>query len=143
MDKEKKRLLKLLFTALLMAAGIVLVLFASIHYVNYYPLLTILLIAMAIFFPTLCGGCQVAASGNANLLLDTEDYDLGPRLAWVLTGFFVITGYSLSIELFRGKYIPAMAVYLSLGGDTIIMAAALIFVKIIYYTGDSSNAFLL
>jgi hypothetical protein len=135
-----KKFLLLFFSALLLSSGIVLVLFASIHYSNIYPLLSILVFMVAVFGTVIAGGCQCGQSGMEHLF--SEEYEaLGPKLSWVIFGTLVVLGYSIPVELFRGHYIPDVAVYMTLSGSTVVLASIFMFVKLIYFVGDSDHAY--
>lgn len=141
----KKRFILLFFAALCLAIGVFLVLFSAIHFSSVYALFTVVVHSCAIFFPALCGGCSISfssSSADSALWGESGDYAVGAKLSWVLLGMFIILGYAIPIELFRGNLIPEIAVYLCLTGGTVILASIFLFVKLIYFNSQDENAYL-
>ena len=94
----------------------------------------------AIFFPTFCGGCT---SDDYESLFDDDDAGLitPGSLSWLCLGFFIVIGYAIPIELFRGNLLTEQGVYLTLSGGTVILGAVLIFVRLIYFKKDRTSAY--
>lgn len=125
------------FTSMLLASGILLILVPCIQYDNWWPLLTIFVLFLAILFPMMCGGCSPSAMD------DTEYNEELVLISWVFTGMFVVTGYAIPSILLRGKYIPEAGLIYSTVGGTVILLSILVFVRIIYFKKDSSMAYIL
>jgi hypothetical protein len=121
------------FTSMLLASGILLILVPCIQYDNWWPLLTIFVLFLAILFPMMCGGCSPDTENNEELVL----------ISWVFTGMFIVTGYSIPSILLRGKYIPEAGLIFSTVGGTVILLSILVFVRIIYFKKDASMAYVL
>lgn len=124
----------MVFTSMLLAAGILLILIPCIQYDNWWPLLTIFVLSFAIMIPVVCGGCsQDGFDPNDDLAL----------ISWVFVGIFGVTGYAIPALLLRGKYIPETGLLFAFAGGTTIIVSILVFVRTIYFKKDSSMAYIL
>ncbi|MDB9801212.1 Vps55 family protein [Flavobacteriaceae bacterium] len=128
----------LIANALLASIGIMLILISSFQYNNWWPFITIFVHLVALFFPTLCGGCSTS---------DTWSYDpdeITPAsISWVFLGFFVTVGYMIPIELYRVDMISETGVYLTIAGGTTVLLSILIFVRLLYFEKDSQSAYMI
>jgi len=133
---NKKTILLIFLNSVFLASGIILNLVSCVSYNNWWPLLTIFINLLAITAPTLCGGCN---QQDESFYSDQEGQVTLASLSWVMLGAFVIAGYAIPIELFRAKIITQTGVLLTLSGGTVILAAVLIFVRLIYFTKDEGR----
>jgi len=141
---NKKTLALILSNALLLSTGIILILVSCIQYDNWWPFLTIFVNMFAIFFPTFCGGCALGDSDEYGSMWNEGDNDASvtpASISWLFLGFFIIVGYAIPIELFRGNLITEQGVYLTVSGGTTILAAILIFVRLILFKKDRDSAY--
>ncbi len=137
--------------AIVLAAGLVAIMIACIQYQTAWPLLSVLVIFMSIIMPIICGGCTVTGGsgggGDVSWLEDDDSGgvggDCGADLAWVMLGMFVVAAYAVSVELYIGGVIPAMGVYLTLGGITVIQVTVLIFVRAVYFKKSDELAYMM
>lgn len=130
----------ILSNAIFLSTGIILILVSCIQFDNWWPFLTVFINMFAIFFPTFCGGCSM---DEFNFSSWDEDSDrITPAsLSWLCLGFFIIMGYAIPIELYRGNLLSEQGVYLTLSGGTVILASILIFVRVIYFKKDRSSVY--
>ena len=126
--KNSHRVTIIAANSILLAVGISLVCVSIFAYGNMWPILTIFVHMLAIFFPTLCGQCS-----HDDMFGDENATNPLTHLPWVLFGLLVIVGYAVPVELFRANELNETAVYLTVAGGTTILCAVLIFVKVIYF----------
>jgi len=132
----KCSVVSLIFTSMLLAAGILLILIPCIQYDNWWPLLTIFVLSFAILIPMVCGGCSHENDGFGQ----NDDLAL---ISWVFVGIFVVIGYAIPAILLRGKYIPEAGLLFTFAGGTTIITSIMVFVRTIYFKKDSSMAYIL
>jgi len=129
----------LIANAILLASGIMLVLVSAVQYTNFWPFIIIFVNMFAIMWPTLCGGCSLqeefSYQGNEGSITPGS-------VSWVLLGFFVTVGYAIPIELFRANKLTETATYLTLAGGTTMLAAILVFIRVLYFEKDSYSAYM-
>lgn len=136
---NKKVLALILLNATLLAGGIILILVSCVQFNNWWPFLTIFVNAFAILFPTFCGGCSMSDDAE----WDDREGGVSPAtISWVFLGFFIVIGYAIPVELFRTHLLTESGVMFTVSGGTIILAAILIFVRLIYFEKDDSSAYL-
>ena len=137
---NKKTLAFIVGDAIFLSVGIMLILISSIRYDNWFPLLTIFVHCFAIFIPTFCpGGCSMEEDN----VWGDEDVSASPAaIAWILLGIFIVVGYAIPVELFRTNSLSEKGVYFTLTGSTTILAAVLIFVRLIYFQKDDFSVYL-
>lgn len=126
-------LLKLVSNAVLFSIGIMMILFSSIQYGQWWSFMTVFVTVIGIAAPFLLGGCAFD---------DYTQSSSGP-FSWLILGFFVILGYAIPVEMFRAKSINQVGIYLTLGGVTIILASLIIFFRLLYFEKNSFNAYML
>lgn len=89
--------------SILLATGLLLLLFACILYSTWWPSLIILVFALGLAIPMLFG------------LLES--------LSWVFVGIFLVIGYTIPVELFRKRIFSEGGITMTIiGGSTIILA---------------------
>jgi O-antigen/teichoic acid export membrane protein len=136
MSISKKCYFAIIFAnSVLLAIGISLVGISIAQYGNKWPILTIIVHLLAILFPTACNRCNSIDDGEYHIFGDTgNDWTNGiTHISWVLFGLLVVVGYAVPVELFRAGQLKDVAVYLTVSGGTTILAAVLIYVKVIYF----------
>jgi len=133
---DKKTLILIFFNSVFLATGIMLNLISCIQFNNWWPLLTILINLMAITFPTLCGGCSFY---DDDLFAEQDGQITLASLSWMFLGIFIVIGYAVPVELYRSHSISQTGVFLTLAGGTIILAAVLLFVRLIYFKKDEAR----
>ena len=105
-----KNLPYLLGTSILLACGILLIMIPCIIFSNYWPLMSILVFALSLVFPLLCRAFE-----------EYDEIKPGPLLAWLYLGIFIVLGYSIPFELWRGGSINPILMGLTMGGGTLIL----------------------
>lgn len=129
--KNSHRIAIIVANSILLAVGISLVCISIFAYGNSWPVLTIFVHLLAIVFPTLCGQCK--SGDELDFMAVEESRNPLVHLPWVLFGLLVIVGYAVPVELYRAHQLNEKAVYLTVSGGTTILAAVLVFVKVIYF----------
>jgi len=125
----KKSVVYISANALFLACGILMIVIPAVIYNNYWPLLSILVFCISFVFPLTCGAFKIGGASD-RFAFDGEDSgELGPMLSWLLMGIFVTIGYSVPFELWRSNAVNVVAMGLTMGGGTVIMAAILIFTQ--------------
>ena len=120
--------LALVGIAVFLAAGLLCVLIACSVVDNWLLLLTILFHATALVFPAMCDGYNF--EGMPSYLSDSNDMGLFHMRAagWFLLGSLFLSGYAMPVILFRAhKLTSVKAVYLTIGGGTLIWASIILF----------------
>lgn len=122
----------ILLDAILLAAGILIILVVCFQYNNFFPLFTILANSMAILQLMMCGACsgRDAWSGGG-------DDDTGKEISWLMFGLFSVFGYATLGLLYRAGIIPDVALYMGWGGGSIILAAMIIYLRAIYQVDNN------
>ena len=105
------------------------VLVACFQYGNFFPILTIFINLMAIMQLMLCGACASDASGYT---WDSPHQEAAVHVAWWIFGLFVILGYAIPALLYRASVVPTVALYLTWTGGTTILAAMIVYMRLIY-----------
>ena len=114
--------------AVFLSAGVLLVLIACSLDSNWTLLCTILFHVTALVFPAMCDGYNF--DGMPGYLSDPNDYGLFNLRAvgWFLLGALFLSGYALPIVLYRKQKLDnIVAVYLTIGGGTLIWASIILF----------------
>lgn len=137
---NKKVLVLLLVDALFLASGIMLILISCIQFNNWWPILTVFVDIVAIIFTAFCDNCNM--DSEEEFWFENSVQTAQTSVAWLLRGFLVVTSYAIPVELYRVKVLSETGLYLTLGGSTTILVAALIFVRVIYFTKDKGSAYL-
>ena len=127
-NSTKRNIAMLAANSILLAAGILLIIFSCIIYDNWWPLMMIFIFVASIIFPSICGSCEI--SQQEDFMGDSDE--IGPMLSWVFVGMFIVFGYTIPIELLRRNIIEIGGVYMSVSGGTIILMAIMLFVRIVY-----------
>lgn len=137
---NKKILALIVLNATFLASGIILILVSCVQFDNWWPFMTVFINMFAIFCPTFCGGCTLDPSS----LWDEREGEVSlGAFSWLCLGFFVVVGYAIPVELYRSKVLSETGVYLTLSGGTVILAAILIFVRLIFFKKDQDSAYFL
>ena len=113
-----KPVLLLVANSILLAIGLLLVLFGCIVYSTWWPTLTVLVFVAGIFFPTVSGSCQITE----------EEETIGYHLSWVIVGIFLVVGYTIPVELFRVGIMTVGGMAMTVSGGTTILAAIALFI---------------
>lgn len=124
-----KQILYIVANAMLMAAGILMIIIPSVIFNNYYALLSILVFSISLIFPIAANACTIGNSSSH--WDDSGGGETGPMLSWLLLGVFVTIGYSIPFELWRSAKMNAVGMGLTMGGGTVILAAVLIFSQVV------------
>lgn len=131
MDLTKKTLALLISNSLLLAAGILLVVFACILYHTGWPLLMILCFSGGIFILTLCGSLRI--SGLTEDLFGEGEGSWRHRFSYALASALTTLGFFIPVTLLRKQVFQLGGLYMSISGGTVILMACILFVKIVYY----------
>ena len=118
-------LLIIAICALFLGSGILMILLAA-SLDSYHSLWTVFLDCFALMWPTLCDGCNftdIHHHDYSNPLENMKDF------GFFLAGAFILAGFILPIYLHHIRVLSLAASILSLAGGTLILSAALIFMK--------------
>lgn len=107
--------------AVILAAGILLIVIPSIIFNNYWPFMSVLVFALSLVFPFLCNGFDFE-----NDSWSTPNETAG-TLGWLFFGIMVTIGYSIPFELWRASSMSPIAMGLAMGGGTVILGAVFFF----------------
>lgn len=135
-----KTIIFIILNSILLACGILMIFINCIIYQNWWPVFSIVVFCGGLCFPILCNACSLSASESDMFLFDTQDSaQMGGILSWLLFGICITIGYGIPIELWRVHTMSLTPMFLTIGGGTVILAAILIFVKVIEIKKDSSS----
>jgi hypothetical protein len=102
-----KILIIIIANSILLAAGLLLLLFACILYSTGWPTLIALVFGLGLAIPILFG--------------------LMEPLCWVFVGIFLVIGYTIPIELFRKHVFSEGGLAMTMSGGSTIIVAGVVF----------------
>lgn len=124
-------LLIVFFNALLLSAGILTVLVSCLQYANWFPILTIVVNMIAVLQLMMCGSCSGYQESHS-FMGESDGRAVAIQVSWMMFGLLIITGYAVPGLLFRAQLVPDVALYFSWIGGTIILAAMIIYLRLIW-----------
>lgn len=134
MDLTKKTLALVISNSLLLATGILLVVFACVLQHTGWPLIMIACFSGAVFLLTACGSLRISGVTESDMsFLDDSDGGWRHRLSFAVAASLITLGFFIPFTLLREQVLETSGLGMTYGGGVLILMACILFVKIVYY----------